>query len=212
MRKDAPPDPVAEARATARTNLFMAATLHTADGAHPVKIRDLSAAGAQIESSLLPEVGSEITLARGPLSVQGRVTWGAARRCGLQFSSPISVPDWMANPLNRQQKRVDQVVALVKAGAAPPEMSTQKNALTPALTAEDLRRVSRLLEILGEALASDSSIVVKHGIQLQNLDIALQTLAALAETIERNDAECESKFDRLAELRISCAEALRGKQ
>lgn len=211
MREEAPPNGVAEARATARTNLFMAATLHAADVAHPVKIRDLSAAGAQIEGSLLPEIGAEVTLARGILSVQGHVTWCAARRCGLQFNSPISVPDWMANPLNRQQQRVDQVVALVKAGTVPLEMSTQRNAVTPTLTAEDLRRVSQMLEILGDALSSDPSIVVKYGIQLQNLDIALQTLAALAETIGGDGAECEASFNRLAELRTSCVEALRGK-
>jgi len=211
MREDAPPDGVAEARATARTNLFMAATLHAAEVAHPVKIRDLSTSGAQIESTLLPEVGSEVTLARGRLSMRGRITWCADRRCGLQFTSPISVPDWMDNPLNRQQQRVDQVVALVKAGAVPLEMSTQRNAVTPALTAEDLSRVSRLLEILGDSLASDPSIVVKHGIQLQNLDIALQTLAALAESIGSDGAECEASLNRLAELRTSCAEALLGK-
>lgn len=189
----------------------MAATLHAADGAHPVKIRDLSAAGAQLESSLLPEVGTEITLARGRLSVPGRVTWCAGRRCGVKFTSPISVPDWMANPLIRQQERVDHVVALVKAGAVPVEMSDQRKSVTSELFAEDLRQVARLLDILGDALAGDPTIVVKHGIQLQNLDIAVQTLATLAETIDIKGSEGGERLDRLADLRTSCAEALRRK-
>ena len=211
MREDAPPDGVAEVRATARTNLFMAATLHAADVAHPVKIRDLSAAGAQIESSLLPEVGSEVTLARGRSSVQAHVTWCADRRCGLQFTTPISVPDWMASPLNQQQRRVDELVAAAQAGAVSLEVAAQHNAVTPALAAEDLRRVSRLLEVLGDALAGDPATVVKHVIQLQNLDITLQTLAAMVETIESDGVGCEAGLARLAELRISCAEALQDK-
>ena len=189
----------------------MAATLHTADGAHPVKIRDLSTAGAQIESSLLLEVGSDVTLARGSLNVLGRVTWRTDRRCGLQFSSPISIPNWMTNPLNPQQQRVDQVVVLVKAGTVPLEVSAQHNGITSALAAEDLRRVSRLVEISGDALTSDPTIVMKHGIQLQNLDIAIQTLSVLAETIESDGAESVAILDRLAELRTCCAEVLRSK-
>lgn len=211
MREDARPDGAAELRATTRTNLFLAATLHASDAAHPVKIRDLSEAGAQIESSMPPDVGSVVTLARGHLRAQGHVTWRRARRFGLRFTAPISVPAWMANPLNRQQQRVDQAVVLMKEGAVPIERSAQPIAVTPALVAEDLRRVSRLLENLGDALASDPTTVVKHGIQLQHLDIALQTLAALAESVGSDDAEYGPGLSRLADLRTSCAEALRSR-
>lgn len=209
MQEDAPSGGGAEARATARTNLFMGATLHAADGTHQVKIRDLSAAGAQIEISVPLEVGSGVTLVRGSLRVLCRVTWCVGRRCGLQFTSPISVSDWMANSLNQQQQRVDQVVALAKAGAIPVEVSAKRIGVTSALTAEDLRRVSRLLENLGDALASDPMTVEKHGIQLQNLDIASQSLAALAEAVEIDGAVSEVILDRLSELRTSCTEALR---
>src|SRR5688500_13547509 len=96
----------ADARATARKNLFVAATLHTNGDAYPVTIRDLSTSGAQIEGSQRPEVGAEVTLSRGFLTVRGHVTWGKNRRCGLCFASPILVQDWMASPVNPQQQRV----------------------------------------------------------------------------------------------------------
>lgn len=193
-------------------NLFMAATIHAADGAHPAKIRDLSAVGAQLESPFIPEVGSVITLARGSRKVRGKVTWCAGGRFGLQFASPISVPEWMANPLNRQQQRVDQVVAAVKDGSIPSEISDERADLTSTLIAEDLTRVSQLLEILGDALAGDQTIITKHGIPLQNLDIALQTLVTLADMVAPEGAERGENLERLAELRISCAEALRSKR
>src|SRR5687768_5767267 len=82
-------------RASVRVNLFMAATLQAAGVATPVKIRDLSPEGAQLESPLIPEVGSAITLARGALSVDGHVTWTTERRVGLLFSARVSVQEWM---------------------------------------------------------------------------------------------------------------------
>ena len=197
-----------EGRAEARTNLFMAATLRMADKEIPVKIRDLSVSGAQIESTTLPDIGAAITLVRGRLSVEGRVTWCIERRCGLQFTARISVQDWMANPVNREQRRVDNVVAAVKAGTVPREVpASQKSKARPDF-AEDLRGVAQLLENLGDTLASDPALVAQHGIEMQNLDIAMQTLNALAGAM-RNDAPTDAaSIARLNELRTSCAEAL----
>ena len=210
MREKIPPDGSTEARATSRTNLFVAATLHVANDAHSVMIRDLSVSGAQIEGSVRLEIGAEVTLYRGPLSVQGHVTWSKNRRTGLRFASPISVPEWMASPVNRQQQRVDRVVAAVKSGTRPREVQVERPVTTPAQAAQDLKRVSRMLEILSDALASDPAVVVKHGTHLQNLDIAFQTLTALAGAIRSDDPNYSENLARLAELRVSCAEALQG--
>ncbi|MEO8547723.1 MAG: PilZ domain-containing protein [Sphingomicrobium sp.] len=201
-------DEAADARADARTNLFMAATLHAAEAATPVKIRDLSAGGAQVETSLQPDVGSAITLARGRLQVHGHVPWCTERRCGIHFSSNISVQDWMANPVNREQRRVDCAVAVVKSGAVPIAAVARPEARPADPIANDLRRVARLLDFLGDALANDPALVTRHGTQLQNLDIAIQTLTALAEAVGRDPPHGPATMARLAELRTSCAEAL----
>ena len=199
-----------EARGTVRVNLFMAATLHASGVATAVKIRDLSATGAQIESALLPEVGSPMTLSRGRLSVQGQVAWRTERRCGLQFTSQISVPDWMANTVNREQNRVDQIVTAVKAGVVPLTVpGNQSSKPRPGVT-EDLRSVAQLLECLGDALVGDPAIIAQHGIVLQNLDIAVQTLNVLAETLRAGFPVDAASLVRLGQLRTSCAAALRG--
>ena len=199
-----------EARGTVRVNLFMAATLHASGVESAVKIRDLSATVAQIESQLLPEVGSPMTLSRGRLSVQGHVAWRTERRCGLKFSSKISVPDWMANTVNREQQRVDHIVTAVKAGVVPlAAPGDQGSKALPGVT-EDLQSVAQLLECLGDALVGDPAIIAQHGIVLQNLDIAVQTLNALAETMRAGSPVDAASIVRLGELRTSCAEALRG--
>ena len=210
MQENSLPDGRVEARATLRTNLFMAATLHAANVTTPIKIRDLSIAGAQIETSLLPDVGSAVTLVRGRLSVHGHVAWCAGRRCGLHFSSQISVQDWMTNTVNQEQQRVDHVVAMVKAGAVPLAPPASRGAGQAEGVADDLKRVSQLLECLSEALASDPAVIAQHGITLQNLDIAMQTLTVLAEAMQADAPDAAVTAARLNELRSSCAQALRG--
>lgn len=202
-------DGAPEARLDTRKNLFMAATLHAAGIATLVKIRDLSATGTQIESEPLP-VGSAITLTRGALRVDGKVAWSSGHRCGLHFSSPISVSDWMANPVNREQGRVDHVVMAVKAGMAPPAATGPHRAPSAHEAEAVISAVAGLLEILGDALASDPAVVGKHGGPLQNLDIAQQTLMTLVETMHDGGTDKSASIARLAELRASCAEALRG--
>ena len=188
----------------------MAATLNINGDAYPVMIRDLSCWGAQVEGTLTPHIGAEVTLSRGPLNVQAHMTWTKKRRCGLRFASPISIQDWMANPVNRQQHRVDRVVAAVKSGAPSPGTPADRPVTTPALTAQDLRQVSRLIEIVGDSLANDPTVVVTHGINLQNLDIAVQTLTTIAGLMQSDDPTCAVHIGRLEELRVSCAAALRG--
>lgn len=196
-----------DGRAEGRTNLFLAATMLTGGSASEVKIRDLSPIGAQIESVTFPEVGSAITLTRGRLSVPGHVSWSTERRCGLHFATRISVVEWMANSVNQEQQRVDNAIAVVKAGALPLPAPANGQAAADAL-AEDLTQLSCLLEMLGDALAGDPAVVSAHGITLQNLDIALQTLTVLAAIVRSVDPGGNAR--RLGELRVSTAQALAG--
>ena len=48
-----------------RTNMFLMATIYAGGGSAPVKVRNLSLAGALIEGGRIPDVASEITLRRG---------------------------------------------------------------------------------------------------------------------------------------------------
>lgn len=211
MQQNVSPGGERNERAAPRTNLFMAATVHAADGAHAVKIRDLSAVGAQIETSLSPEVGSAMTLARGRLSVECHVTWVKERRCGLHFSARVSVPDWMANPVNLEQKRVDQPLAAVKTGDGPFAAPGRQPAKTAQQISEDLKGVALLLEMLGDALAGDPAMITRHGIPLQNLAIAVQTLTVLADSANADAPAQAGSIARLAELRASCAQALQAR-
>ena len=189
-----------ELRSAARTNLFLAATLTVADSSRPVKIRDLSERGARIETSLAMEVGTAVTLIRGGLSVQARIGWHAKRFCGLSFESPVSVQDWMANPINVEQRSKPTGVDLEPHGAAGNAESA----------AEEITRVSRWLGDFGQSLANDPQVVFKHGTQLFRLGLAVRALSALAETMHadilaaRGNNHSASKASR-AKLASQCS-------
>ena len=160
-----------ELRAAARTNLFLAATLISGGADHPVKIRDLSATGARIETFLELEVGAAVILVRGGLSMAARVGWRADRFCGLIFESPVSMDAWIANPASLGQP------------PKPLRIGGDEELADAAGIAEELTRVSRWLEALGRTLASDPQLLAKHGTQLFGLGRAARTLSALAETM-----------------------------
>lgn len=195
-------------RLSTRTNLFLAAALRVAGSVHSVKIRDMSDMGAQIEGLQLPEAGTSISLIRGRLAVEGQVAWRAGRRCGVRFLTVVSVRDWMANPANVEQQRVDHIVDAFRGGAVPFIPPHIRDESAAEQFSDDLVRVANLLERLGDALASDEKVVLTHGMALQKLDVATQMLLALAQVAPATDSP--NHDSKLESLRASCNQALRG--
>lgn len=180
------PVPETSGRASPRTNLFLAAILHGPSGSAPVRIRNMSMLGALVEGTIV-QPGCVVRLVRGTLAVSARVAWAVDDRCGLRFDSAASVRDWLAPPSNLQQRRVDELVGLVKAGAVPLPRQPAHDAAVGCTTgcatlalARDLAEASRLLTDLAEHLAADAGVVARHTHHLQNFDVALQTIAAVA--------------------------------
>jgi len=169
-----------DGRAAARASIYRTAILSSKSASSPVKIRNISSTGALIEGPAVPTVGTAVQLFRGDLTVRAHVAWTAGDRCGLKFSASVDVDQWRAASDNLHQQRVDEVVRLVKAGAVPlPTLARWGERDEECDSGPDLRRISGLLEILVELLASDPDLLRRHGPALQNLDIAIQMLATL---------------------------------
>jgi hypothetical protein len=155
-----------------------------------------------------------VQLVRGGLIVHGLVAWSDDRRCGLKFSGRVDVQQWRAAPANLEQQRVDEVVRLVKAGTVPLPVGSlaqsREGIETPGSTeqlSKDLQRASDLLDNLGGLLASDADVVLRHGQSLQDLDIAMQVIAAVAGMVEGN-ADPRDGGAKLEALRRSADQAL----
>ena len=218
MNDNSPEEMREEARAQPRKNLFLAATLFYGGIRSPVKVRNLSERGAMLESSDLPMEGQVVSLVRGSLAVESVVVWRVGNRCGLAFSASVSVSQWMAPAGNSEQSRVDQNVAMVRSGRAPPPTAPTapspmiSGALAQTVTGQlldDLGMAVRLLEDLGNDLVRHPLTVSLHGTKLQNIDLATQVLTAIAKAMAAQAEGRTVSLAQLNDLRTSCAEALR---
>ena len=202
-----------EARIAPRTNMFIAAMMHSASGACPVRVRNLSRSGAMIEAPVLPPQGAAIELVRHDLRVTGAIVWTAGGRCGVHLDSTVAVAEWMANSANRQQSRVDQMVAEIKGGLTGPAAPAPAPAPTPALLpatdiCEDIERLRLLLDAMGDDLADSPETLMRHAASLQHLDIAGQMLDALKLALDPDAERRDAGLFRLLSLRPSSDMAL----
>ena len=208
-RQDETPVKV-DPRRQPRASIFLAAVMRSGTEQAPVKIRNMSPNGARVETAVAPSVGSKVDLSRGSLVAQGTVVWSSANLCGLRFASAVSVKDWLEAPTKVQQQRVDEIVAFVKAGGAGISANSETSAQPRCFEQlfDDLDAVIQLIQDLEDDLASSEETVARHGLKLQNLDIAMQMVRAVAGELSHRDSRPPSNIARLKDLRVACAQAL----
>ena len=197
---------VGEGRTAPRAKLLLSAQLRVS-GARPtdVTIRNLSATGALLEAKHIPGKGAEIEICRGDLAAAGTVAWVKPGRCGIRFHEPIDLVAWLpTRMLSAGQQRVDEIQIAIRAGTNPPPSepdSVQRlQRAIAARVAEELAYVSRMLESLGEELATDL-MAARHAAKLQDLDIATQILGHLGNVLTAQDAAGAIKQIGMEELR-----------
>jgi hypothetical protein len=162
-----------------RTNMFVMATIYAGGGSAPVKIRNLSTTGALIEGTRIPPQTAEISLRRGGLNVTGKVVWCSNGRAGLEFESPISVAHWLpGGEALVEQERIDAVFHGATGQGEPASGPVELTQET--VTVAEILKSKAMLEALADALADDADVLVRHGGQIQALDLAIQVLGKLA--------------------------------
>ena len=173
-----------EVRSEQRTNLFLMASLSAPSGSGPVKVRNLSPAGALVESVLLPSIGERVTLSRGSLEASGEVVWLANGRAGLLFSGRVTIADWLPGGQNqKRQQRADELFQRLKAELPHRDDPSTSLCLSSELPdSSDLEELAGRLDMLAEALADNDVVLTLYTTKLQILDAAAQALRKLAAT------------------------------
>ena len=168
-------------RSESRTNMFVIATMSAITASGPIKIRNLSRHGALIEGAALPGLGEHLKLRRGLLSATGQIVRLDGNKAGVRFDGPIDVAQWLPSGHPGQQ-RVDDLFQSIRdesaacTGRRDAARPTARTAVDPA----QLRQLALDLNALADDLAADASVVVRHGLRLQTLDVASQVLRRLA--------------------------------
>ncbi len=191
--------------------MFLAAVLLAGTEQAPVKVRNMSANGAMVDSPLMPSPGTKIHLIRGVLCAQARIVWSSDKSCGLHFPSELSIREWLAAPEKGEQQRIDHIVALAKAGAIVPTAGAHEASSLPRSDeqlVDDLGAVVALMQDLESDLTSSDETVARHGLKLQNLDIAMQMIRAIERELSSADGSQAMGLARLKDLRVACAQAL----
>ena len=86
----------------------MTASLEVSGRSIVVKLRDLSADGAQIQGDDIPIEGTSLMFRRGDLAVAGSVIWTKGKQGGIAFSVKLD-PDTVLNhvPVPRARTKPD---------------------------------------------------------------------------------------------------------
>jgi hypothetical protein len=106
-------------RTDQRSHVFLMAVLRAGTTSCPVRVRNISIHGALLEGNGLPSEKQVVALKRGSLSVSGQIAWLAGQHCGIRFSKPIAVAEWVdrAGPVGQQ--RIDSAVAEFRRSSRP---------------------------------------------------------------------------------------------
>lgn len=210
MAMDAPPGMTPR---LPRKTVMLAATVVVGTMSIPVRIRNLTQAGAMIEGEWCPRVGTSLTLRRLDKSVSAKVIWNHGGQCGLSLDHSVLVDEWIAGAGSTDrgpgagQTRVDLVQAAIRGGAI-----FTAEALTPAsepaaappideAVAAELARVKRMLDAVSEELTDDIEVLMRHERAMQNFDIAAQIIAELATVMAADDPKAAVGKVQMHELR-----------
>ncbi len=83
-------------RRSRRSQLLMTASLEVSGRALIVKLRNLSADGAQVEGGQLPVEGTDLLFRKGDLAVGGCIIWTKGKQAGICFDQKLE-PDTVLN-------------------------------------------------------------------------------------------------------------------
>lgn len=202
------------ARRQPRSSMFLTAVILVGREQSPVKVRNMSPSGAMVETTVDASPGTNVKLVRGRLVAEGSIVWTSGNRHGVKFDVEVSVQEWLAGPAKAEQNRIDDIVSLIKAGRVVPQVDGAE----PPISAEgrqsneqsaiDLEAVVNLIQDLEEDLASSPETLMRHQVKLQNLDIAMQMLRAVAEQLSPGQGDRPSIGADLDNLRVVCGRAM----
>jgi len=145
-----------------RHNALLAATISTGVASWPVRLRNISAHGACIESDTKIDVVTTVFLDRGALQAAGEVVWRREGAFGIKFSTAIVLEQWI---------KLRTEAAVEPAPAQPPPCSSADAEVISGRITEEITYVARMIAHAAEMLSRDPILRIRHADRLQELCI-----------------------------------------
>ncbi|MGE0179468.1 MAG: PilZ domain-containing protein [Sphingomonas sp.] len=102
-------------RTDRRARVLLSAKLHTPQGEHEARLRDISRSGALIESPALVKAGGSVVFERGNSRIPSTVAWSDGYRIGLAFEHPIDEGELLVH-INRAKPPAPAPVSFSRPG------------------------------------------------------------------------------------------------
>jgi hypothetical protein len=115
-------------RRSHRAQVLLAATLEHGGASRPVKLRNMSAEGALVESDALPIEGTAVLFCRKELSASGRVVWVNGRFAGIAFDETLD-PDQVLRHIPAPAPRPKVLARPYRPGFTPRTMNPDQQRL-----------------------------------------------------------------------------------
>ncbi len=126
------------------------------------------------------------------------------------FGAPAHLRKAMV-PEDAAQQRVDAIHAAYRAQPKPRSIRRDPPPLPPALVptddplrlrlVEELAYARRMLDAMGDSLSADITLLGRHGVALQNVDICSQILGHIADVIRSSDPDGAVERIGMSELK-----------
>lgn len=113
-------------RRARRSQVLLTATIEHAGVRQSVKLRNLSAQGALVESAKLPSEGTPVDFHRNDLSVAGRIVWVNAKYAGIAFNHPLN-PEEVLRHIPAPRPQI--AARTYRPGFTPRKMTTDQRRL-----------------------------------------------------------------------------------
>ena len=91
-------------RRARRSQVLLTATIEHAGASQSVKLRNLSAQGALVESDDLPIEGTAVQFRRNELNAGGRIVWVNGKYAGVAFNQPLNPEEVLRHIPRRETK------------------------------------------------------------------------------------------------------------
>lgn len=164
----------ADPRLDERSNVFLSASILSASGSVPARIRNICSMGAMLDGACLPDEGKHVSLVRGKLEAKAEVVWRSGDYRGIRFALPVDVDAWVSRVSHGGQQRVDRAVAASYAGTAAASPSVGY-----AVEAKSIEEFSRDLLSICERMASSPDLTVGIGEDVMKIEAIAISLMKL---------------------------------